>query len=433
MSRPIAALHAVTLAAALFAAGPVLSAEIFRADIRVDGVERRISSNNAERFVDQLSSDRLRSLFPNYTESSAASARVSLRGVAADLSFEGNSSRLRLVVPAVGIDQTFTGRTRDESQRQLEEFAKGAATDAGVPTAALNSGDPRAIANAVTGSTAITRLLRYAVATTPLDPIAGNPTSLLSRMVQADFDSVVTPTVPGTARLPAAPGSHWGLGGTYLGTSAQGYNGHLFELASRYTYNFRNGDGVLVDLPVAIADLEGSQIYQASLGLGYRWQVPGVPNWSLTPRARFGFAGSIDAGAIGGIAAGSVTSTLRFDIGETGLTIGNAVGYGETVPIELQDYRISYDLSNWSFRNGVILSRRLGELAGRVLDGSVSVTDTRFAGDRLYVNSYQEYGLAVSVRGGAVANAPSPLSVGVSYLDGEHGYRGVMARIKLSF
>lgn len=425
---------AVPFAAALIVTSPVRSEELFRADLRVDGIERRITSGNAERFLDQLSSNRLRELFPTYTERSAATARVSLRGIAADLSFERNSPRLRLVVPAVGIDQTFLGRTRDESQKQLQEFAKGAAASAGVPTAALHSRDARVVANAVTGSNALTRLLRYAAATTPLDPVAGNPTSLLSRMVQADYDSVVTPTVPGTAYQPAAPGSHWGLGGTALGTSAQGYNGRLFELSSRYAYNFRNGDGVLVDLPVAIADLEGSKVYQASLGLGYRWQVPGVPNWSLTPRARFGFAGSVDAGAIGGIAAGSVTSTLRFNLGaETGLTIGNSVGYGETVPIRIEDYRISYDLANWSFRNGIVLTHCLGELAGRVIDGSVAVTDTRFAGDRLFVNSYREYGIAVSLRNGTTPTAPAPVQVGVSYLDGDRGYHGVIGKLRLSF
>ena len=126
-------LWTVPFAAALIATSPVRSEELFRADLRVDGVERRITSGNAERFLDQLSSDRLRELFPSYTERSAASARVNLRGIAADLSFESNSTRLRLVVPDVGIDQTFTGRTRDDSQKQLEEFAKGAAANAGVP------------------------------------------------------------------------------------------------------------------------------------------------------------------------------------------------------------------------------------------------------------------------------------------------------------
>jgi len=434
MLRRHTVLRTLPLAAALGAAAPALADDLFQADLRVDGAARRITSNNAESFVDQLSSDRLRELFPAYTETSAASARVSLRGVPAELTFEGGSTRLRLLVPAVGIDQTFTGTTRDDSQRQLENFAKGLGTNIGVSTATLNSGDARAIVDAVTGSRAITRLLRYAVATTPLDPVAGNPTSLLSRMITADYDSVVTPTVPGTAFLPAAPGGHWGIGGTYLGTSVQGYRGNLFELTSRYAYNFGNGDGVLVDLPVTFADLEGSQIYQASLGLGYRWQVPGVPNWSLTPRGRFGFAGSIDAGAIGGIASGSVTSALRFNLGtETGLTIGNAIGYGETVPIRIQDYRISYDLSNWSFRNGVILSRRLGEVGGRTIDGSVSFTDTRFTGDRLYVNSYREYGIALSLRDGTVPNAPAPLQVGVSYLEGSRGYSGVVAKLKLNF
>ena len=68
-----------------------------------------------------------------------------------------------LKVPSAGIEHTFTGATRDEAQDAVTEYFKGA------------------------GGSDVTKVLQAAVRETAIDPVAGNPDSLMSLMGEADF------------------------------------------------------------------------------------------------------------------------------------------------------------------------------------------------------------------------------------------------------
>lgn len=80
----------------------------------------------------------------------------------------------------------------------------------------------------------------------------------------------------------------------------------------------------------------------------------------------------------------SLTSTLDWRAREgTSFTLANMVSRLETVSVTISDYGISYNLTNYMYRNGLLVTQRLGEFAGRNVSGSLFAVDTRFTGDDL--------------------------------------------------
>ncbi|HEV7263499.1 MAG TPA: hypothetical protein VGN83_01060 [Falsiroseomonas sp.] len=376
--------------------------DAFEGLFTVDGQTRAASSTEAEGFINLFTDAGLRSLFANYTPVSAATAAVSLRGVPATLSYDPGSTTLRLVVPGAAIDESFTGLTRDESQDLALEWLKGR------------------------GGAAVTRLLQQAVATTPIDPVAGNPNSLMSQMGASDFG----------AATGALPGGRFGLGARFGQYSAEGYDTNTWTVPLGYAFELESGPTIILDGPLTLVDAGGSQSYSGSLGLGVRVPVrlglSGVA-WSLTPMLRIGGVGSTALGAVGAIWSASLTSTLDLRLGQaTNLVIGNMFSHMQTLPLSVGDYDVSYDLRNQMFRNGAILSHDIGEWFGLPMKGSVFLIDTRFTGDALFVESYQEFGGYVSF-GLRAGGREVPLSLGVTMLNGEQGYRGFSLNLGMTF
>jgi hypothetical protein len=150
---------------------------------------------------------------------------------------------------------------------------------------------------------------------------------------------------------------------------------------------------------------------------------------------RAGGVGSVDAGSVGGIWSASVTSVLDLRLsGSSTLTIGNMVSRLQTLPINFQDYNVSYELTNFMFRNGAIYTHALTTWRGREVSGSVFLIDTRFTGDALYVESYQEYGAYLSL-GNPVRGTGNtlPIRLGFTILSGDNGYGGFSLNLGMSF
>jgi hypothetical protein len=382
---------------------PAAARDAFEGLFEVDGQTSAATRSNAEDFADLFTDAGLSSLFGNYTTVSATTAAVSLRGVPATLSYAAGSTTLRLVVPSAGIDESFTGLTRDESQDLALKWLQGG------------------------GGAALTRLLRQAVATTPIDPVAGNPNSLMSLMGAADF-GVATGAVPG---------GRVSFGARFGSYSAEGYGTDVYTLPLGTAFDLgESGTTLVLDVPLTLTSTSASQSYSGSAGLGVRVPIPlglsGV-SWSVLPMLRLGGVGSVDLGAVGAIWSASLTSTLDLTIRQgTRVTIGNMVARLQTLPLKVGDYDVSYELTNQMFRNGVIASQDIGEWFGRPVQASAFFIDTRFTGDELFVSSYQEFGgflsFGVQARGQRI-----PLSLGVTVLNGEHGYRGYSVNLGMSF
>ncbi len=111
----------------------------------------------------------LAEIFDGYIpDVSRVAAEIHLRGLKASLTYDAGKTDLRFVVATAGIDVTFSGASRDESQELFEDWLKGQS----VPGVS---------------SSAVTDLLQALVANSPVEPVAGNPNSLQSRMFDADF------------------------------------------------------------------------------------------------------------------------------------------------------------------------------------------------------------------------------------------------------
>ena len=140
---------------------------VFKIDVRsVTGAVTQTGSKSFKKIddlVNSLDNNGLRSIVPSYTNTSAASAVLSVRGLPATATYAANSTTLRFQVPSLNIDLSFTGATRDQSQDRFFEFLKGK------------------------GSGIVSDLLKGLAAKTPLDPVAGNPNSLMAQMAGASF------------------------------------------------------------------------------------------------------------------------------------------------------------------------------------------------------------------------------------------------------
>ncbi|NKC33793.1 hypothetical protein [Falsiroseomonas selenitidurans] len=388
-----------------------LAADLFRGSFVIDGQSASAGSNNIQDFADLFTNRGLRSLSSSYTDVSAATADVSLRGVPATLSYAANSTTLRFIVPSAGINESFTGATRDESQDLALEWFKGA------------------------GGAALTRLLRQAVATTAVDPLAGNPNSLMSQMGAADFN-LATGAAPSAG---LAGGSRFGLGARFGSYSAGDHDTQTYSLPIGYRFDFGSSGTLLIDAPMTLSSTSNAEAYSGSLGIGYRIPMrlgqPDWLTWSLTPVVRAGAVGSTEIGSVGGIWSASLTSTLTLSLpGGGDLTMGNMFGRLDTLPIKIADYDISYELSNYIYRNGLVYTRPVGEMFGRSVSASLFVLDTRFTGDDLYVKSYQEFGAFLNIGDPIrILGAPVPVRIGATYLTGENDYRGFTLNLGVTF
>ena len=118
--------RALTLGLAIaFAASPAAAKDLF--DINVDVTtptqgQGAASATTITDLVHALQTTNLQSLVGSYTDTSAASAVLNIRGVTALASFDANSTTLHFSVPSAGVNQTFTGATRNDSEQQLLDF-----------------------------------------------------------------------------------------------------------------------------------------------------------------------------------------------------------------------------------------------------------------------------------------------------------------------
>lgn len=410
-SLRVALLGGVCAATAL----PAL-AQNFSVDITVDGTTVRRTFSTLTDALDLLEDRGIAAVVPNYTSRSAVTAQLGIRGVAGTITLPAGSTTAIVSFPGAGVERIVTGNTRQQLQTNLRQIFEG-------------SGDTpeETAANRET----VTTLLKSAVRTTSLDPIAGHPLSLVGQMNSADQRAALTPlgaSMAGPVERPT--GWRFAIGASHASTSSGGDN-DFFSLPLAASYTFApNGIEIFADLPVSYAELEGAAYGQGSLGLGLRIPVISRPGlqWSLVPQARAGAAGSEELGAGGYVFGGSLTSDLRVALpGGFGLTLGTGYGYYETGPLEFGDYYVSYDLQNQVLRNTAALGRSFGEVAGRPVSLTVSVTDMRVSGDDFYIPSWQEYGLAVTI------GRAAPVTVSASWIDGEKGYDALRVGASFSF
>ena len=391
----------------------IAAAPLFTIDITVDDRRQSFSFSDVREVFDQIDEDQLRMEFSNYTDMSRASAVVDFRGLEMNFSFPGAGNKLVFEVPSLDIREEFEGATRDASVDQLEDFLKSE------------------------GGDILNRLQAASIAVSPVDPIAGNPGSMMGTMVAGQFEAGFSSQVTNIAATPAPPAPD-GEPGTAAAVEADGPDNliHISPRFGRYTaggqtsnvltlplgYSFRLREGgkglrkIDVSLPLTYAEVEGGKSGAAFINAGLTWGL--TEQWSLSPAVGAGLAGSVDLGAAGGIGSASLTSAWTIPLDKYSLSVGNMVGYYETLDIEVGKYSFDPGVSNTVLRNGLMLSVP-GTMGGRKVATEFWITDTRFFGSDLYSKYNDEFGVSFGLARTEGRSIESYLRAGVSWMTGD--------------
>jgi hypothetical protein len=410
---------------ALLCALPAGARSLFEARIRVGSETEKNVTNSLREVPDLLDGTALLELFPTWTPLQDFVATLDLRGLPAEVRWDAGpvigSSTLTFSVPGVIPEITFTTGTLEEDLAQLEDWLKGILDDPNAPQDLL------------------TRFLQAVVANSPVEPVAGNPNSMMTRMTGHDFMlGSEGPFIHSDRRIPDAP-DQTGLGLHAGYASAGPYDQELLELPLDHRFNLRAAPNwsVLLSFPITATFTEGQWTAMGSLGLGFQYRP--FDWWALTPMFRLGAVGSLDVGAASLLYSGTLTSDIHFDLarfrgGLRGITLGitNQAGFSETVDgITIGDFKLDYDLTNGVFRNGGYVRSTFGNSAwGWRFYGN----DTRWAGSDLFLDSSAEIGLAL-LRIGSVGSkwAYESLSLSAAYVGDFDQWNGITVGLRGRF
>jgi hypothetical protein len=371
-----------------------------------------------EDLVDSLSDAGLNSIFRSYTSTSEVNTSLFIRGLPATAAYAAGSTTLRFQVPSAGIDLSFTGATRDESEDQFKDFLKKS------------------------GSDILSRMLKELVANSPVDPIAGNPNSLQSQMGAQTFGIATGFGVIGEPGTTPSSGQAGGVfqrvpnlvtvGGDVGWARSGGYDSYVANLPIRYSLYFSDPRYALTfDLPLTYVRTEGAQSAFGSFGTSFRFPV--VENWYLTPSARVGASGSLDLGAAALMYSADLTSLYNIYAGEYKFGIANGFGYYRSSKLSVGDVSIDYNLQNTALKNGINVEGPLNfSLFDRPTSWQAYVIDTHMFGDELFLQHFDEVGLIVGTRPSMDGQSWDSFRLGLAYTFGSD-YNAIKASFGYRF
>jgi hypothetical protein len=258
-------------------------------------------------------------------------------------------------------------------------------------------------------------------------PISGNPVSQFYLMTNNSFETAVGLDDPDRGELPI-----FGAGVEFGAFNTDGTRSRSYILPLRRSFLLdMPGWAINLDLPLAFTTIEGSESYSGSGSVGLRIPVF-VDRWTLTPAFRIGFLSSnaLSTGAV--TYGGTITSELDFQLGDTEFTVGNLVSRFHAIDASaLQDDTVDVDLKNTVLRNGVIVTHPVSAFS-QDLDLSAFVTDTRFFGDEVFIDQYNEVGFTIGWNEPSLTAITNRLAIGVTYTRNEEG-DGIRANFGFRF
>jgi len=372
---------------------------VYDAFITVDAVTAKASATCLLNLVQDIRTSSLEQLIPFYNPNDPTSFGFNLRGLQVNAFFPANSTELFVTSPEVGITQNFQGATRDESLSLFKEyFTNNALKSKG--------------------------FLKAHARLTPIDPMAGNPNSLMAQMGQADFALGRLSLLSGCGCWSAQPiVNQFQLGVNYDRGFSKGYDMTLVSFPLRYSYSPDYNWAFILDAPIAVLSTGGSYSVFGSVGLGVR--IPITRDWSLTPTFRSGFGGSIDMNCGSFFASPGILSNLQYPIQNFVLGMTNFIGYYCSGPLHVGGVNADYHLHNWVVKNGLYLTSCDGfAVCGRSFNFDLFITDSYFGGDKLFIEHYDEVGISLITTNVLPWLDYDALSIGFSYQFGEKGWKG---------
>ncbi|MDB9787205.1 hypothetical protein OAB57_03790 [Bacteriovoracaceae bacterium] len=346
-------------------------ADVFNVNMTVGGSTQAFGFSDIESVIDAIKVDKIDDRFTSYTGAELLNVSVDFRGLPLTLSAVANSNSIRLQIPSIGVDETFAGTSRDDSNESFKNWLKNE------------------------GGSALNNLMKKLVEQTPHDPLAGNPNSLMSKMVGNDFDR----GRDGNSTRASTSGVNTNL--LSIGVKASqfdqnGIDGKSLSLPIGYTVKFDDDPRkqLIIDMPISYYSLEDAKTYSLGLGAGFRFPINDM--WSLTPFLGTGIVGSVDMGSVGQLISTGITSDFTRKLNDKyRIGVGNMLGYYTTKKIKVSDIESDADITNTVFRNAVNFSFIHPFFFGKEVESEVFLFDTRYFGDVLYMEQYNEFGLSI--------------------------------------
>lgn len=336
----------------------------------------------------------------NYTDTSESVIRFGYRGLPLVLTTALNSTAVTLLIPGLNTTVVFNAKaTRNGNVDDLKDYLKSS------------------------GGDILNRLQQLLAKTSPIDPIAGNPSSMQSRMVADDFDRNFTQFASNIKAEGGEPVNNLiGIGASFGSFTQAGLTSSVVTLPLSYTFrpDLDPRRQLTIYAPITVTEVAGAKSYGVNLGVSYR--IPVNDSWALTPAVGYGISGSVDLGSAAAIVAASLTSQYTMRMDGYDLAIGNMVGVYQSQKFTVGDYSFDPQINNTVFRNGVMASFPTTVL-GRKMAFEVSFVNTLYTGTELYSNQSNEIGVTLGTNKGA-SSARSYFRAGLTYLQGEKDIQG---------
>lgn len=371
----------------------------YHAKVIVDAVSETVSAPNLVDLKRELSTASLEELIPLYTPASPVAFDINLRGLIANTSFAANSTVLVVTIPDAGITEVFDGGTRDQSLTLFKDFLKE--------------------------GTKLSKLLKAYAKYSPIDPVAGNPNSLMAQMGQADYLlGNLSPLSGCCCRWDAQPVIHQFQLGTYVGRAfSENFETTIVTLPLRYSYSPTGWSALIIDAPFTYIKNGGASSVFGSLGIGFRFPIG--THWSLTPTVRGGGGGSLDLACSGSFVSAGLVSVYNYKLCDTLFSLTNYAGYITSTNLWLTGVNFNYHLQDYVFKNGLTITSCKGfTFCGKEVHFKVAIEDTCFTGERLFIRHFDEVSLAlITTRINPWVGYDS-VTVGIAYQFGQKNYKG---------
>jgi hypothetical protein len=370
-------------------------ATLFATSVSINPQSLVFCEPSAQGLMDRLSVTDFRARFPGYTDNSAVDTRAFLNGVQADASFRANSTELTLVVPSLSLEEKFVGSTREQSITMLKDWYNQ-------------------------NGNLVSSILKQQAANSPNSLITGS-SGLLQSIVATDFATAFSDNESrGGANAAsagnAAPASPLGIGVVFSHMKVAGVQQTAVGVPVSYTV--RNDIDprrqALLRGDFSAVKYGGAMAYQGRFSAGY--QMPMSDEWKVAARGTLGFVGSADAATVATMLGVSIASSYTMEFDGFDLSIGNMLGYYQTLTAKAESVSVNPGIKNTALRNGIILSQPM-TVGGRKMVAEYSIADTRFFGTKIYQTNLQEFSFSLGTR--RSEGARSSTRITASYMRGK--------------
>jgi hypothetical protein len=339
----------------------------------------------------------------NYTDTSAAVVRLGYRGLPLVFSTT-NTAAVSFSIPALNFSKVFNAKaTRDDNVSDLNDYLKSS------------------------GASILNQMQQLLTKVSPVDPLAGNPNSLQSQLVTADFDRSFTQFATNIKDPGSQSGNLIGVALSFGQYNQRGVNSDSVTLPLSYTFRSAADPGrqFTIYAPISVSHVEGAKSYAVNIGMAYR--LPVNDNWALSPSVGYGVSGSADLGSAAAMVTMALTSQYQFHKDGYDINIGNSVGTYKSQNFSAGDYSFDPGINNTVLRNGVMVSVPT-EIMGHALAYEASFINTHFSGSELYSQQYNELGLTIGTRRSA-NSIKNYLRAGITYLKGDNDIKGIRLNV----